>query len=209
MSPTPRHSFLFTLGLTAVFVGYLAVWLPGPGVGLQLLGVELGEWVKFLGVGAGRDWFYAPPITLGLMLALWTMTWPNGRWQTWAVRGVAVLISLLAFPALEDLLGGARAQYTTRVYLIGLVVALALLSGVIGTRLAARWPWLPWLLLAAIGLVGAAGPAWMYWQIRPFVSQTIGLPLGVGWGLWLNTGGHLLVTAVSLWQAARPAVQTQ
>ncbi|MBK7179447.1 MAG: hypothetical protein IPH82_20095 [Chloroflexi bacterium] len=38
---------LIALGLTAVFVGYLAVWLPGPAVGLQFLGVELGEWVKF------------------------------------------------------------------------------------------------------------------------------------------------------------------
>jgi hypothetical protein len=201
--PATRPSLLLILGLTAVFVGYLSVWLPGPGVGLQFLGVELGEWVKFLGVGARRDWFYAPPITLGLMLALWTMMWPNGRWQTWAARGVAVLISLLAFPALEDLLGEARAQYMTRIYLIGLVMVVALLSGPVGNRLAGRWPRLPWLLLAAVGLVGAIGPLWMYGQIRPYVSQIIGLSVGTGWGVWLNVGGHLLVTAVALWQAMR------
>jgi len=193
-------SLLLIAGLTAVFVGYLSVWLPGPGVGLQFLGVELGEWVKFLGVGQNRDLFYLPPITLGLMLAVWTMAWPNGRWQTWAMRGLAVLVSLLAFPAIEDLLGVSREQYTGRVYLIGLVLAVALLSGLVGPGLAARRPWLPWLLLALLGLLGAIAPAWMYAQVAPYVSQVIGLPLGIGWGVWLNAGGHLLVTAVAVWQ---------
>ncbi|MBK8984871.1 MAG: hypothetical protein IPM39_02130 [Chloroflexi bacterium] len=197
----PSPSFLVMLGLTAVFVGYLSVWLPGPAVGLQFLGVELGEWVKFLGVGQKRNLFYLPPITLGLMLALWTMSWPNGRWQTWAARGLAVLVSLLAFPAIEDVfvLGAAREQYTGRIYLIGLVLAVALFSGLAGP-LAARRPWLPWLLLAFVGLVGAIAPTWMVGQVAPYVSQVIGLPVGVGWGVWLNGVGHGLVTAVALWQ---------
>jgi len=169
-------------------------------VGLQFLGVELGEWVKFLGVGQNRDLFYLPPITLGLMLAVWTMGWPNGRWQTWAVRGLAVLVSLLAFPALEDLLGAAREQYTGRVYLIGLVLAVALLSGLVGPALAVQRPWLPWLLLALLGLAGAIAPTWMYGQIAPYVSGVIGMPVGIGWGVGLNLGGHLLVTAVAFWQ---------
>jgi len=202
-SPNPQSqtaNLLVPLGLTAVFVGYLSVWLPGPGVGLQFLGVELGEWVKFLGVGQNRDLFYLPPITLGLMLAVWTMGWPNGRWQTWAMRGLAVLVSLLAFPAFEDVMGASRQQYTGRIYLMGLVLAVALLSGLVGPRLAARRPWLPWLLLALLGLLGAIAPTWMYWQVAPYVGQQIGLPVGVGWGVWLNAAGHGLVTAVALWQ---------
>jgi hypothetical protein len=187
-------------GLTAVFVGYLSVWLPGPGVGLQFLGVELGEWVKFLGVGPNRDWFYAPPITLALTLIFWTMTWPNGRWQTWVVRGLAVVISFLAFPALEDVMSLAREQYTGRIYQILLVFLLALLSGLAGKDLTVRWPGLPWLMMAVVGLVGAVGPTWMYWQIFPFVSRIVGLPVGIGWGVWLNGLGHGLVTAVTLWQ---------
>jgi hypothetical protein len=164
--------------------------------------LEMGEWLKFFGVGARRDIFYLPPITLGLMLALWTMRWQNGRWQTWAMRGLAVAVSLLAFPALADLMGGARHEYLLRVQLIGLVVVVAGLGG-----LAARWRetavmgWLPWLLLLMVGLVGGVLPAWYYLgEIRPYVSQIIGVPLGIGPGVWLNTLGHLLIAIIAVGQ---------
>ena len=44
-----RSLNLLLLGFTAVFIGYLSVWLPGPAAGLSFLGVELGEWIKFMG----------------------------------------------------------------------------------------------------------------------------------------------------------------
>lgn len=187
------------LGFTAVFIGYLTVWLPGPAAGLRFIGVEMGEWLKFFGVGARRDIFYLPPITLGLMLALWTMRWQNGRWQTWTMRGLAVAVSLLAFPALADLTGGARHEYLLRVQLIGLVVVVAGLSSV-----AARWRetavmgWLPWLLLLLVGLIGGVLPAWYYGEIRPYFSQVIGVSIGTGPGVWLNTLGHLLIAIIAL-----------
>lgn len=187
-------------GFTAVFIGYLTVWLPGPSAGLSLIGVEMGEWLKFFGVGARRDIFYLPPITLGLGLALWTMRWDNGRWQTWAMRGLAIAVSLLAFPALADLTGGARQEYLLRVQLIGLVVVVAGLSGV-----GARWRKtavfnrLPWLLLFIVGLVGGILPIWYYvGEIRPYISQIIGTSIGIGPGLWLNTLGHFLVALIGL-----------
>ena len=45
----PSRLGLLALGLTAIFIGYFLVWLPGPGAGLSLIGVEVGEWIKFLG----------------------------------------------------------------------------------------------------------------------------------------------------------------
>ena len=121
-----RYSLiLLSLGFTAIFIGYLSVWLIGPGAGLSFLGVEMGEWFKFLGLGARRDLFYLPPVTLGLLLAIWTVTWPQQGgfdWRAWAVRALAVLVSLLAFPAIEDISGPVREQYTTRVILIGMVI---------------------------------------------------------------------------------------
>jgi hypothetical protein len=201
---THNQERLLLAGLTAVFIGYLSVWLPGPGAGLQFLGVELGEWIKFLGVGAIRDLFYLPPIILGLMLAVLTMGWENGRWQTWGMRGLVVLVSLLAFPAYEDLLGNYRSQYLLRVAFIALVGLTIVLVALFGRKLIAKWAWLPWVLLALLGVLGAVLPLWYYLsQVRPYVSGVIGVPVGVGWGLILNTAGCLGITAVSLWQLKR------
>ncbi len=194
MSQKQSQSLLLA-GLTAVFIAYFLVWLPGPAVGLQFIGVEIGEWIKFLGVGLGRNWFYLPPITLGLMLVLLTLTWPPRRWQNWIMRGLALTVSLLSFPAIEAIRFEAASEWRLRLLLVGGVGVVAILTG-----LAERWTlpgWLPWLLLAVLGIVGAVFPFWFYLQVRPLVSQAVGLPVGIGPGVWLNGVGHLLVTAVA------------
>ena len=191
-----RRQSLFILGLTAVFVGYLNIWLPGPGAGLSFLGIEMGEWFKFVGLGPRRDLFYLPPITLSLILAIWTVTWSRQGWQAWLVRILAILISILAFPAIEDISGPVREQYVLRVLLIGLVMLVSLLTAF--WHPTGRGMRLPWFLLALLGLVGAFLPAWIYLIVRPFAAEIMGVPIGIGVGVWLNGVGHLLVTAVSL-----------
>ena len=186
---------LLPICFTAVFIGYLTVWLPGPVAGLRLMGIEMGEWIKFMGMGPVRNWFYLPPITLGLMLALWTVGWPNGRWQTWFLRGTAVFVSLLSFPAIEDLLGDSVAQYTPRLFAILFVIIVALIAGWLPP--AAKWQC---VALIGLGLAGTILPIWVYAQARPAVSDVVGLPIGIGLGIWLNGLGHLGVTAVALWQ---------
>ncbi len=191
-----RRQSLFILGLTAVFVGYLNTWLPGPGAGLSFLGIEMGEWFKFVGLGPRRDLFYLPPITLSLILAIWTVTWSRQGWQAWLVRIIAILISILAFPAIEDISGPVREQYVLRVLLIGLVMLVSLLTAF--WHPTGRGMRLPWFMLALLGLVGAFLPTWIYLIVRPFAAEIMGVPIGIGVGVWLNGVGHLLVTAVSL-----------
>lgn len=202
-----RRQTVLIVGFTAVFIGYLTVWLPGPGAGLSFLGVEMGEWLKFLGLGPRRDLFYLPPIILGLTLALWTTTWPAGGWRAWAVRGLAVLVALLAFPAVEDIMGPVREQYVLRAMLVALTTVTALLSGF--WRAAGR---LPWALMAVLALAGAVLPTWQYLAVRPYISDVIGAPLGIGLGVWLNLLGQILVAGGCVWEIAaaeraRPATR--
>jgi len=189
---------LLLAGFTAVFIGYLTVWLPGPAAGLTLIGVEMGEWIKFMGMGPGRNWFYLPPITLALMLAVWTVGWPNGRWQTWAMRAIAVAISLLSFPALEDLTGQVSHEYTPRLWAIGLVGVVAGVSGMPG-----RWPGairLKWVVIALLAVVGNILPFWVYGQARTAVSEVVGLPVDIGPGVWLNGFGGAAAILAALKQ---------
>lgn len=193
--------YLLLGALTAVWVGYWLVWLPGPGAGLQFLGVEVAEFVKFMGVGPVRNWFYWPPISLALLLLLLTLLWSNGRWQTWLVRGVAVAISLLAFPAYEDLTSVVQAEYLPRVVAIGVVVVVTAVVSVFGWLLPMRWRRvICWGGMLLLGLVGAIMPWQVYGQIMSNLSQLFGVPVGVGWGMGLNIVGHLLVAVVAAWQ---------
>lgn len=194
---------LLLCGFTAVFIGYLSVWLPGPAAGLSFLGFELGEWVKFMGVGLERNLFYLPPIILGLMLVMLTLPWSNGRWQTWAMRGLAIGISLLAFPALEDITGPSRQEYMPRIQWIGLVVAAAVAATILGwtVKQTVRVK-LCWLLLAALSVIAAVQPMRIYMQIQPNISQLFGVAVGFGWGFLLYEVGNILIAIVGLWQLA-------
>ena len=39
---------LVRLGFTIILLGYFMVWLPNRLAGLSFIGLEIGEWVKFL-----------------------------------------------------------------------------------------------------------------------------------------------------------------
>ena len=194
----PSRLDLLALGLTAIFIGYFLVWLPGPGAGLSLIGVEVGEWIKFLGVGLRRNWFYAPPIVLGLLLALWTATWPNRRARTWLARGLAVAVALLAFPAVAAITSEPRSEWLLRLALIGAVVVVAALATLVAARDGPAG-WL-WAVMVGVAVVGAAGPTWQYLAVRPVVAAALRQPVGIGAGVWLNALGCLLVAAVCLGQ---------
>ncbi|MBP7998996.1 MAG: hypothetical protein KA314_06495 [Chloroflexi bacterium] len=199
---TPRQQTLLHVSLTAILAAYWLVWMPGPGAGLQLIGLEMGEWVKFLPevragqISAGRDLFYLPPITAGLLLALSTVGWPH-RWPTWLVRGLAVLVSLLAFPSLDAIRFEPRSEWLWRLGLVGLVVmgvgVTPWLNGRRGKAAAAFT-----ILLSLIAIAGAVLPVWAYLVMRPAISHALTRPVGFGPGFWLNMGGHGVAAAVLL-----------
>jgi len=171
------------VALTAVFVAYFLIWLPGPAAGLQLMGVETGEWVKFMGMGTRRNLFYLPPITLALVMQLMTGFWPNRRWQTWLMRSAAIAVSLLAFPAIEDITGATQSEYVSRLVAIGVVTAMGLVAAIVSRYRANVW--VGWLLLggmALLGLIGFYMPLSAYLEVQPVVSDWMGRQMGLGLG---------------------------
>ncbi len=195
---------LFKFGCTAILLGYFMVWLPHNLAGLSFIGLEIGEWVKFLPqvrsgqIPADRVLFYLPPITLGLILALWTTGWPNRRWQSWVMRAVAVLIAMLAFPALEVILYEGSDQWLGRLIMILAVAITALLV----SRLQRLPNGLGFVVARGLTLIVALGglvlPTWAYLEVRPAVAELFSGAVGIGPGLWLNGIGHLLVALPAL-----------
>lgn len=187
------------LGFTLALLGYLMVWLPQMAAGLSLLGVELGEWIKFTpqmraGTLPDRNLLYLPPITLGLWLTGWTWTWPERRWQTWLARALALATALLAFPALEAILDEPAGAWRLRLLGVGLVAAAVGLSPGL-RRLPPAWRAAGG---CAVGLVGVLLPTWAYLALRPVAAELLRAPVGIGPGVYLNGVGHLLLAGVAL-----------
>lgn len=188
---------LLAAGSATIIAGYLAVWLPNVNVGLSFIGIELGEWVKFLPevqagrIPGGRNLFYLPPIMVGLVLALCSATWPP-RWQTWGLRGVAVAASLLAFPAVEAILDEPSTEWRLRLALIGLVIVTAAATPLLG-----RWPRVSASLAVLAALIGAILPTVAYFAVRPIVAGWLQAPVGVGPGVWLNLAGFVLLAVAA------------
>ncbi|MGH2537799.1 MAG: hypothetical protein ACRDHL_10425 [Candidatus Promineifilaceae bacterium] len=195
------------LGLTAALAGYFMVWFPQPAVGLSLVGLELGEWSKFVPAVAagqitpGRTLFYAPPLALGMALALWALPWRPARWQGWLARALGAAMALLAAPSLESILEEPAVVWLPRLGLVGLVAAAALVTAWLPAGLRAaglRWRW---PLLAGLAAAGALLPSWAYLAMRPAIGELMGQPVGFGPGFWLNGLGFGLVGLVAIRQA--------
>jgi hypothetical protein len=207
MMPVPRSRVdkwqtITFMGMTAMFAGYFLVWLPGPGAGLRLIGFEIGEWIKFLGVGPARNLFYLPPVILGILLALLTAEWPNDRWQTWVARGLAIAVSLLAFPAVAAITSEPPSEWLIRLVLIGLVILVVVVSSIIaGSPGPPKWLW---AVMAGVALIGTILPTWQYLAIRPVVAELLNRPVGIGAGVWLNAIGGLFVVSAAIWRFLSP-----
>lgn len=192
-----------------ILLGYFLVWLPQPVTGLSFIGLEMGEWSKFIPqVNSGefevsRNLFYLPPICLSLMLLVWTFAWPEGRWQTWAMRLIAISISLLALPAIESLLDEPADQWLFRLLLVGIVTLVFIISPFAKKISAGSTGHLSWLMISAMGIVCLILPIWSYLVIRPVVSELFRMPVAIGPGLWLNIVGSILVAGVSLFYFAK------
>lgn len=193
-SPGSGRLNLLFLGLTAIVVGYFLIWLPGPSAGLQLIGIEVGEWVKFLGVGPHRDWFYLPPIVAGMTIALLAAMWPNDRLRTWLGRCLAVAVALPAFPAIAAIQMEPRSEWLARLLLIGLVLVTAVLGAWWGGRGRRIWIWAAMVITALAGLVL---PTAQYVAVRPVVEAILLYPIGIGPGVWLNVAGSALVACIA------------
>ncbi len=192
------------LGFTLILLAYFLVWLPQSVVGLSFIGFELGEWVKFLPqirsgeLTVNRNLFYLPPITLGLMLAAWTIDWPNRRWQTWVVRGMSILIACLALPALEVILDEQTDQWLLRIQLITVVVLATIIAPLLKRLMPSFTKWYTWITIIFLGFIGASWPTWAYLTIRPIVTELFGAPVGIGPGVTLNIIGHLLASGAAV-----------
>jgi hypothetical protein len=197
------EGIIIRLGFTMILLGYFLVWLPQPVAGLSFIGLEMGEWVKFIPevrsgeVFPSRNFFYLPPILLGSMIAIWTAGWPNNRGQTWLARVLAVAVGFLALPAIESFSEESPGQWLPRVAMSGFVIIVVLVATYYSSR-ETMPATIPWLYFIILGMLGAILPVWTYLAIKPFVEILMGAGVGIGPGIWLNLLGNILLILLGI-----------
>ena len=190
------NQWLIPVAIALIFVGFLSVWMPNKAAGLAMLGLEIGEWVKFLpevqaGQTPSRTLFYLPPLTLALAVLIWSAGWHG--WQVWLLRLLALAAATLALPSVPDILDtGNLGEMGERVR-VGSVLLVAIFTLVVW-----KVRHFPPIILSVLGLIGAIFPSYAYFAIRPVIASYLQHTPGVGYGLWLSLLGHLILIVAGL-----------
>lgn len=197
---------LIPLSVLITMVGYFGPWVNHHVAGLVILGLDLGEVVKFLEpVRNGqlliwREGFYLPLVTMSLTLSLHAFR--RQMAYGWPLR--LVLLGLAAVAALNMLPPAwdpARLQ-TPEFRLQTIWIVLCLNAILFSPFLALIPQRLVSLMLTLLALPAIWLPVRNFLRILPTLRELYNQPLSPGWGLYVMVLG-LLLLLVALWQPNR------
>jgi hypothetical protein len=202
MAPPMRRSasrWLGWVGLALAGLGYWGPWIWHPSAALTLIGLDLGEFVKFLpSVRSGqltlhREIFFLPAAALSLNLTL--IAYRRGSRLKWPGKIIASLgaiaIALAMLPPAWSPATLRLPEFRTLTILITLCVVFAL-TGPLWEGLPRRWLSGVALFFAALAIIG---PLWQFWLALPAIQTAYGRPLTIGWGPVTMALGWLLFAA--------------
>ena len=190
-----------TIGVT--LAGYFGPWVGHKAAGLVIMGLDLGEYVKFLTpvrsgqIALWREGFYLPLVVASLAASL--LAFRRELRYPWPVRGVLLATAIVAALNLlppawtpQRMLTPEFRQQAIALVLCLAAVAFSPLLALLPRRLVA--------VAVAAGAIGAAVvPARQFLAVLPTITDLYHQLLSPGWGLWLGAGGSLALAGVALW----------
>lgn len=185
-----------------MLVGYFGPWVNHDAAGLVIMGLDLGEYVKFLpAVRAGevtlwRPGFYLPLVAVSLMCSLSAFRFE----MHYPLPARAALLAIAAITAL-NLLPPAwtpglllTPEFRTHTALMLACLGLMLISPLLAL--------LPMTISYAVVTVVAAAAIWLpisqFLAVLPGISELYRRELSPGWGVYCSATG-LVVLALSAW----------
>ena len=206
----PATLIIFILALLFLAFGYWGRWISHPVAGLNILGVDLPEYVKFVPevrngvIPVNRMVFFAMPVVLALGLILFaSMRMAVSVW----LRGLA---GLLAIPVALSMLPPAWTPglLLTPEFRTQTIVIMALMAAVflipLWKQLIPDWLRGAFLILLALLPLPAITA---FFRLMPALEKLYNQPLRPGPGLWWLLAGMVLlaVSGVLLILAGRNA----
>lgn len=195
--------WLLPLSVLAALAGYLGPWVDHPVAGLAILGLDLGEYVKFLtpvrsgAVSLWREGFYLPLVAVSLTCSL--AAFRRELAYPWAVRGLLLAAAVVAALNLLPPAWTPQRMLTPEFQQQALWIALCLAAMFFSPFLALLPRWIVAALVAALSLAALVLPPWQFFQVLPAIAGLYNHPLAPGWGLFvtgLGLGGLLAAAAL-------------
>lgn len=215
-------TLLLPLGALLAFLGYAGPWVDHRVAGLTILGLDLGEYVKFLPqVRAGttqlwREGFYLPLVAVSLTLSL--CAWRTDvRWlptatdnsltpspsppQTlsllgWLLTALQVLAAIIAALNLLPPAWTPQRMLTPEFQQQSAALLLCLGAVALGPFLALLPRLVTGLLVLLLNMWAAVVPVQQFVAVLPEIATLYNHPLVPGWGLYMMLAGLLLLMAL-------------
>ncbi|MEZ4709944.1 MAG: hypothetical protein R3A44_22245 [Caldilineaceae bacterium] len=195
---------LIPLGVLIGMAGYFGPWVNHRVAGLVILGLDLGEVVKFLEpIRSGqmtlwREGFYLPLLVMSLALSLHAFRPSlNYNWLTRLVLlGMAAVAGLNMLPPAWDPPRLRTPEFRLQTLWIALCLGATLISpflALIPRRLAA-------LLITLLALPAIWLPVRNFLRVLPTLRELYHEPLTPGWGVYVMVVG-LIVLLVGVWRS--------
>ena len=195
--------WMLPAAIGTTLAGYFGPWVDHKAAGLAILGLDLGEYVKFLApvraeqVTLWREGFYLPLVLASLAASL--VAFRRELHYAWLVRGILLAVGAAAALNLLPPAWTPQRMLTPefRQRLLALLFCLAAIACSPLLALLPRW------LVAGLIAGSAAGAAFMpvrqLLAVLPTIAELYHQPLVPGWGVWLCAGGLLALAGLSLW----------
>jgi hypothetical protein len=206
---------LLPLGALLAFLGYAGPWVDHRVAGLAILGLDLGEYVKFLPqVRSGttslwREGFYLPLVAASLALSL--CTWrPELRWRqpvlAWLMIALQVTGAIVAALNMLPPAWTPQRMVTAEFQQQSAAIALCLAAVAFGPFLALLPRLITGLVVLLLSGVAATVTVVQFLRVLPEIATLYNHELIPGWGIYLMLAGlAMLMVLGGLLAFARPA----
>jgi hypothetical protein len=207
------------VGALLAFAGYVGPWVDHRVAGLVILGLDLGEYVKFLPqVRAGvtslwREGFYLQLVAVSLTLSLCTwrtdLRWPPARGRAgyasvlvgWTLVALQVIGAIVAALNLLPPAWTPQRMMTPEFQQQAAALVLCLAAVAFGPLLALLPRRVTGVLVLLLCLPAAIVPTWQFLTVLPEIAAFYNQSLAPGWGMYVMLLGLALLGLLGGWLA--------
>lgn len=201
---------LIVAGLLTL-LGYFGPWIGNPVAGLVVIGLDMGEYVKFLpsvldgSVTLWREGFYLPLVTVSLAMSLYPFR-PELRYS-WPARALLLALSIITALNLLPPAWTPQRLLTPEFRQQAIAIGLLLTAAACSPFLALLPRKLSGTAVALLALVSAGFPVYGFFRVLPDISLVYNKPQSAGWGIYVMLAGLILLLTLGAtpWLASPPS----